>query len=281
MKIQQKLAFVILRWKINLIRLVNNRKAAEEAFRLFCTPIPTSNKIDKNLREDASPLLFSLNGQSIRGCSYHAPKQKKVLLLHGFSSRATNFNHFIEPLVQKGYEVLAFDAPAHGFSEGKMVNAVDYCEMILKVIKLYGPIDGFIAHSFGGIAISLAMETLPPHAGTKIVLIAPATETSSAIEGAFKMIGLKSKRLRSEFDQIVLEKSGKDVHWFSIRRAMNNIKASVLWIHDEEDDITPLGDALSVLEDQHPNIQFMITRGLGHRKIYRDGSVLDAIIKFL
>ena len=62
---------------------------------------------------------------------------------------------------------------------------------------------------------------------------------------------------------------------------MNNIKASVLWIHDENDDITPLDDALKVKEDNHPNVEFMITKGLGHRKIYRDNTVVDAIVKFL
>ena len=84
----------------------------------------------------------------------------------------------MEPLENKGYEVLAFDAPAHGDSEGSTVNAIEYSEMIKKVIELYGPVEAFIAHSFGGIAISLALEQIPHDANTKIVFIAPATETT-------------------------------------------------------------------------------------------------------
>ena len=87
--------------------------------------------------------------------------------------------------------------------------------------------------------------------------------------------------MRTEFDKIVYEVSGKETSWFSVRRAMNNIKASVLWVHDEDDDITPLRDALQVKEDNHPNIRFTITKGLGHRKIYRDEAVVDAVVKFL
>jgi hypothetical protein len=184
-------------------------------------------------------------------------------------------------LLSKDYEVLAFDAPAHGASEGVTVNAIEYCEMIKKICALYGPIDGFLAHSFGGIAVSLALETIPHNEHTKVVLIAPATETSSAVDGAFEMLGIKNIALRKTFDDIIFEKSGKETAWFSIRRAMNNIKASVLWFHDEDDDVTPLSDALKVKSDNHSNIKFVITKGLGHRKIYRDESVVNAAVKFL
>ena len=35
--------------------------------------------------------------------------------------------------IKQGYEVLAFDAPAHGQSEGKTSNLLDYMEMIRKI----------------------------------------------------------------------------------------------------------------------------------------------------
>ena len=281
MKIQQKLAIGFIRAKINILRLISNRKAAEEAFRIFSTPMMKSAIKEKDVFVNGERLDFSLDGILVKGFRCNHPQQKKILLLHGFSSSAHNFYQYVAPLVEKDYEVLAFDAPAHGASEGKEVNAVVYSEMIKKVIELYGPIDGFIGHSFGGIAISLAMEAIPHDATTKIVFIAPATETTTAVDGAFKMLGLKSKKVRKEFDKIVFEVSGRETSWFSVRRAMNNIKASVLWVHDEDDDITPMKDALKVKEDSHPNVQFIITKGLGHRKIYRDEAVIDAVVKFL
>ena len=280
MKVQQKLAIGFIRTKINMLRLFSTRKAAEEAFRIFCTPMMKSAIKEKEVFSNSERLQFSLHGILIKGFRCNHPQTKKILLLHGFSSSAHNFHQYVTPLTQKGYEVLAFDAPAHGASEGSTVNAMDYSQMIQEVIKLYGPIDGFIAHSFGGISLSLAMESIPHNASTKIVFIAPATETSTAVDGAFDMLGIKNDILRATFDEIILEKSGHETAWFSIRRAMNHIKASVLWIHDEDDDITPLSDALKVRDDHHPNVQFMITKGLGHRKIYRDEAVVDAIVKF-
>lgn len=281
MKVQQKLALGIIRTRINLLALLSTRKAAEEAFRLFCTPLGKNTIKPKPLFEKAEQLQFSIDGKKIHGFRFHHPQSKKILLLHGFSSTTMNFDMYVQPLIDKQYEVLAFDAPAHGKSEGKTVNAVDYAAVIRKAVELYGPVDAFLAHSFGGLAVSLAMETLPHGPDTKIILIAPATETTSAIDGAFTMLGIKNKKVRAEFDAIVEEKGGEPPAWYSIRRAMKHIAATVLWFHDEDDDITPLADALAVKSDNLPNKNFVITRGLGHRKIYRDQSVIDRIMKFL
>lgn len=255
--------------------------AATEALRLFCTPMMKSAVKEKEVFLNGEKLEFLLNGKAVKGFRCNHPQQLKVLILHGFSSNAHNFYHFVAPLMEKNYEVIAFDAPAHGASEGKEVNAVDYSEMILELNKRFGPVNAYISHSFGGIALSLALEKIPNDVSTKVVFIAPATETETAINGAFDLLGIRNPGIRKEFDQLILEQSGRPVNWFSIRRAMNNIRATVLWVHDEDDDITPLKDALKVKEDGHSNIRFLITKGLGHRKIYRDEKVVQSIIEFL
>lgn len=280
MNVQKKIAFGFIRTKLNGLSIINKRKAGEEAFRLFCTPILKSIKPGQ-IFKDAEALEFTLEGNLIKGFRCNHPRPHKVLLLHGFSSNCHNFDNYVTPLVQKGYEVLAFDAPAHGASTGKLVNALGYSNMIKKVIELYGPIQGFVAHSFGGLAISLALEDIPHDVDTKVALIAPATETTTAIESAFEMIGIKNDRLRKSLESIILETSGHEPAWFSIRRAMHNIKATISWWHDEDDEVTPLSDALKVKEDDHRNISFHISKGLGHRKIYRDAEVKRSIVAFL
>ncbi len=279
MKLTQKLGISYIQTKIKLISLLSKRRAAEKVFQLFCTPfIKSKRNAEPN---NAQQLKFTLNNLTVKGHRWNHPQQKKVLILHGFNSAAYKFDRYINPLVKKGYEVLSFDAPAHGHSGGNTTNAVEYSAMIAKVIELYGPVNSFIAHSFGGIAISLAMENLPHDVNTKIVLIAPATETTSAIDGAFGMLKIKDTAVRKEMDKLIFERSGKQTEWFSVRRAVKNITAQILWLHDEDDDITPLSDALKVKEDNHNNINFVITKGLGHRKIYHDAAVKKAIENFL
>ncbi len=281
MNVQKKLALAYLRTKLNLLSVISKRKAGKEAFRLFCTPLYRYNGKEAEIFKNAEKLEFALGNGIVRGYRCNAPQQKKVLLLHGFSSTCHKFDRYAVALIKQGYEVLAFDAPAHGASTGTTVNAVEYSEMIKQVYEAYGPIDAYVAHSFGGIAVSLALEELPHTADTRVVLIAPATETTSAIAGAFAVLGITSKHIRQSMNDVIFSISGKQPEWFSVRRAMKNIRASVLWIHDEQDDVTPLADALKVKEESPQHIRFMITTGLGHQKIYRDAAVRNEILRFL
>lgn len=270
-----------IRAKFSLLTVVSKRLAAEKAFDLFCTPFVKSAIRTPAIFEEAEHLHFELNGLRVNGFRWNHHKPYKVLILHGFGSAAHKFHQYITPLVAKGYEVLAFDAPAHGGSEGTTINAVEYAQMIEEVINRYGPVNSFLAHSFGGMALSLAIEKTIHTKDTRIVLIAPATETRTAVDSAFKMLHVKNLEVRKEFDNIIFEKSGQKTEWFSIKRALHNIKANILWLHDEDDDITPVEDALKVKQESFPNVRFIITKGLGHRKIYGDFDIKKAVLEFL
>ncbi|HMG81659.1 MAG TPA: alpha/beta fold hydrolase [Ferruginibacter sp.] len=281
MKLKQSLAIAYIRTKFKILATISKRKAAEEAFTLFCTPLIKPIKEIPQLFKEAESLQFESNGLKVQGYRWNHPQQKKVMVLHGFSSAACKFERYIASLIDKGYEVLAFDAPAHGNSEGKTVNVVQYSDMVKKAMSLYGPIDSFIAHSFGGLAISLTLEVIPHDEHTKVVFIAPATETTSAVKTAFEILQLNNSKVKEIFNNIIYELGGKPTEWYSIKRAMKNIKAKILWIHDEDDDVTPIADVLKVQEDKYPNIEYIFTKGLGHRKIYRDNAVRTAVINFL
>ncbi len=279
MKLLQRLGIGYIQTKFKLLTVISKRKAAEKAFIIFGTPFLKSKR--KEPLKNAETVHLFLNNQNVTGYRWNHPQSKKALILHGFGSAAHKFENYATRLAEKGYEVLAFDAPAHGESDGTTTNAIEYSQMIKNIIEQYGHVRSFIAHSFGGISLSLALEDIGHDENTKVVFIAPATETTSAVDGAFSMLKVKSKSVRNEFDKIVLEVSGKKTEWFSMRRAMHNIKASILWIHDEDDDITPWADALKVKEDNHSNINFVLTKGLGHRKIYHDPEIKNRVIDFL
>jgi pimeloyl-ACP methyl ester carboxylesterase len=281
MNLQQKLALTYLRLKIRLLRLFSTKLAAAEAFKIFCTPFSSSVRKPKEAFSAADQIEFDWNGLHIYGYDVNRTAEKKLLLLHGFSSNCNNFEKYVAPAVAKGYRVFAFDAPAHGRSSGRQTNALEYAGFITELHKRYGPFNAFISHSFGGLALCLAMEELPHDEKTKMVLIAPATETSSAIDGAFRTLKIHDQEIRREFESLIFRISGKKANWFSVGRAMHRIRAEVLWIHDEDDDITPAADAHVVEADAHPNIRFIFTRNLGHRKIYRDTEQMANVIGFI
>lgn len=276
----QQLALHALRTKFKLLSLISKKRAAAQAFQLFCTPQYRNKKDLPPIFEKAEALQFMFLNYNVRGYRWNAGREKKVLILHGFESSVINFDRYVAPLLQKGYEVLAFDAPAHGRSSGRTFNALLYKEFIQTIYKTYRPVQAFLAHSLGGLALSLALEELPHDATTKAVLIAPATETTTAVDFFFNFLKLNAS-IRPEFDKVIFEKSGRPAAWFSAARASAAIKATVLWVHDKDDTMTPFSDIQTVMDKQYPNFRFLITEGLGHRRIYRDSKVAKAILDFL
>ncbi|MBL7700326.1 MAG: alpha/beta fold hydrolase [Chitinophagaceae bacterium] len=280
MKLAQKLVVNYFRAKLNIISVLSKRSAAKSAFKLFCTPLRKQRIKTPKIFSKGEQLQFSLHGYTIKGLRWNHPAEKKALIIHGFESSSKNFDRYIGALLKKGYEVLIFDAPAHGLSSGKRITLPLYMESIQKIHELYGPVDAYIGHSFGGLVLSHFLETVPHNGSLKVVFIAPATEMVTSVDTFFRFLHLDDG-VRREFDQLILEKSGHYMSHFSMRRTMKNVEAGVLWFHDEDDLLTPIGDALKVRDDGHPNITFRITKGLGHRRIYRDNKIFKETIDFL
>lgn len=281
MTFKQKVAIRYLRTKFKLLSSISKKKAAEKAFELFCTPQFRNVKDLPAVFEQAEKLNFKFQQFNIAGYRWNKGGSHKALIIHGFESSVINFDRYVNPLIKKGYEVLAFDAPAHGRSSGKQINAIIYRDFIKYVYSTYGPVQTFIAHSFGGLAVSMALAEIRHDESCRMVLIAPATETKTALDLFFQFLNLDNTVVRKEFEGIITRISGHPVSWFSIPRTLKKIKAKILWLHDEDDKTTPLKDVYSVKKQNHANIRYVITKGLGHRRIYRDAEVGKRIVEFI
>lgn len=276
----QILGLKYVRTKFALLSRLSKRGAARKAFELFITPQSRVKTNPPPLFQGAEKMQFNFEGNTIHGFRFNHPSPKKVLILHGFESSIVYFDKYISPLVKKGYEVLAFDAPAHGSSGGISINAIEYKDFILHIIKTYGPVGSFITHSYGGLALSLALEQTPHDESWKVVFMAPATESTTAINNFFELLKL-GNAVRKEFDLLITGANNKPPEWYSIARAAAHIKAQVLFLQDKNDTLTPLSDVAPIMAKAYPNFKFIITEGLGHSRIYRDEGTINSVIHFL
>lgn len=279
MNLKQKIAVAYLRFKFRFLSFLSKEKAASSALDLFRTPQSRNTNLPSEIFDSAEKLQFKLDDVTVHGYSWNGNAEKKLLIIHGFESSIVNFDHFVPPLVNKGYNVLAFDAPAHGRSEGNTISAPQFASMITTVDKMYGPVRSFMAHSFGGLALSIALENIPHSDSYKVVFIAPLTELTTAMHQFFGLLKMDEKT-KQEFNELIKGLGGHPSEWYSIRRAIKNIKAKVLWLHDEEDTQTPLRDALKVKKDNLANVRFVVTKGLGHSRIYHEKKMVQEIIDF-
>jgi hypothetical protein len=279
MTLKKKIAASYIRAKFSVLASLSKSKAAEKAFELFTTPQYRNRKKLPHIFEKAEKLEFEFEGSRVKGYRFNHPAREKILITHGYESTVLNFDRYIQPLIKKGYEVLAFDAPAHGHSSGTRINVLIYKQLLQKINRSFGPFKGFMGHSLGGLALSLFLEETPHDASTQLVLIAPATETTTAIDNYFRFLKL-DEGVRKEFDDLIFRSAHKKPEWFSVSRAADNIKARVLFLQDKQDEMTPYSDVEPIIKKKYSNFNFIISEGLGHRRIYRDSNSVKHIINF-
>ena len=280
MKLAQKLALGYYRARLRVLAVISPRRAAALAFDLFCTPFRRSDGSEPPVFKKATRLPLRVDGLEVAGYCWNRGQRKRILIVHGFESSALNFAFYINALVESGFEVIGVDAPAHGASAGRQITLPLYVRCIEALVAVTGPPAAAMAHSFGGLALMHYLETAPVANTCRTALLAPATETLSAVKSLFRLLHL-SEALRPAFDEVSRQRGYKPYDYYSIRRILTNIHPPVLWVHDEEDEITPLADVRPLIAEAPANIEFMLTRGWGHRRIYREAEVQQKVISFL
>ncbi|MEJ7682198.1 MAG: alpha/beta fold hydrolase [Segetibacter sp.] len=226
-------------------------------------------------------LSFEFRNHQIHGFRWRPETENghKILICHGFDSNSYKFARYIDPLLNIGFEVFAFDAPAHGLSTGKTITALIYSDMILKVNADYGSFYGMIAHSFGGIAVALAIEKIRNNSLKKLVLIAPSTETTRSLNDFCGYLYISDK-LKEGLEKLIVQIGGQPSSWYSVARVIQSVTIPTLWLHDKGDKITPYEDMHFLTELNLPSVKFVITEGLGH-SLYREDSIAKQIIDFI
>ena len=280
----ERMYLQFLRTKFKTLGMLSPNVAAKFAFDLFSTPYPKFKKRKapaifnqaKNLKVTVS------DGIHVNGFEWTAskPNGKTILIAHGYASYIYKFEQYIQPLLKEGFRVLGFDAPGHGLSEGKQINALIYKDAIEHIIKACAPIDHFIGHSLGGLTMSLIAEHIENPTTHKFVLIAPATKTTTTLNSFFQMMHLSSD-IKAAFMEELKNRTEFPVTYFEADRAIEKFGGQVLWVHDEEDKVCPYKDLVNFKNNVPNNTKFMITNGLGHNKVYKTQEVIDKIVSFL
>lgn len=273
-----------LRTKFKTLSKLAPATAGRMAFDLFCTPYPKykKRKAPAIFNHARNLTVVMKDKTKIKGFEWqsNSPNGQTVLIAHGYASFAYKFEHYITPLLKMGYRVLAFDAPGHGQSEGKHINVVVYQEAIEQIMQQCGPVNHFIGHSLGALTLSMIAEQIDRPNERKFVLIAPATKTTTTFDNFFKMMHF-NQVTKDAFINQVLSLTAHKVEYFASDRALANYKGPLLWVHDQEDLVCPYKDLEEFQKNAPNNVEFLITNGLGHNKVYKTAEVMDQIMAFL
>lgn len=251
--------------------------SASQAFEYFLTP-PRKSPSAKEQKLIEQAEIFSIPTKITNLTAYAWGEGATVLIVHGWGGRGTQFGSFIKPLVESGYRVLAFDAPAHGKTPGKQTNGFELAEAIATVAAQESSIDSIIAHSLGATSTALALSK--EVFARKVICLASLCWLSSSVE-RFSQILRLSPENKGELYHLMENKFGKDV-WevVSANRRVANLPIPALLFHDRQDRDSSLNESKAIASAWKGS-QLIVTEGLGHNRILRDEQVVQQTIDFI
>ncbi|MCX5193401.1 alpha/beta fold hydrolase [Streptomyces sp. NBC_00249] len=205
-----------------------------------------------------------------------------VLLVHGWSSRASRFAGFVEVLLAQGHSVVAFDAPGHGESGGRAASIRDFRDIIRRLDAEYGPFPAVVAHSIG--VLSTLFTLREGVRVERVVALAGIAHFDYLVDGfrRFLDVGPAAERaLRRHVEHRVFADTPDIWRRLDARRDPGESPARILLVHDTEDDMSVPGQSRAIAAAFGERARLIETQGLGHRRILGDPDVIAAAAAFL
>ncbi|MEN8130193.1 MAG: alpha/beta hydrolase [Pseudomonadota bacterium] len=270
----------LIRTSFRLLGPLFPKTAATAGVNLFYSPRKTdSSKLELAYKAKAKQIKLQGPLGEISTYQWGDSHLPKVMLVHGWEGRATHLYKFIDPILEHGFGVIAFDGPAHGDSEGNKTTLPLFAKVLAEVHQANEDICFVVAHSFGCGATAIAVNN--GIAFEKAAFLSSPYSVENVVNkfGEFLRIPVKSVSMMHE----IMETE----RWHNMPRANLSfstlgprISFPTLFIHDKDDKYVPYEDGLKA-SNQCKRSEFVATSKLGHNKILLKKSVVDKVINYL
>lgn len=238
--------------------------------------------------QDVTPLgarRFVIEGaEGVRHGYLWGEGERTILLLHGWGTDSSSMYSFVRSLQKRNYRVAAFDAPAHGVSDGTIGTMTAYKKAIMAAITSLGGVDGIIAHSLGSLTSVAALSELPVTPGMRevkaICLMAPPCTLPDVMTRWSNGFLQLSERVRREMDVELARRNGVPVQYWDITQLGRKLTIPMLVLHDPQDTVVPFCDSEQIVKAL-PVATLIQTPKAGHVRILSDAKIVEQVAQFL
>jgi pimeloyl-ACP methyl ester carboxylesterase len=271
----EKLIFASIQWSLRILGWISPSLAGRWAANLFTTPKYIERPgWEKELIAKGRPFVLK-NG--LHAWSWGQRENPKILLVHGWQGRGTQLGKLIDPLIAKGFQVIALDGPAHGDSPGKKTNVKFFADALMEVDREIGPFYAFVAHSFGAGATAIALSS-----GLKlqkVILVASPADLRWVRDDYCRLMNL-SPGVGQAFQDRLEKWAGIKIKDVDIAKMGTNIEIPALIVHDPEDKEIAFHNA-EIIAEHWKTARLLVLHGVGHRRILKSPEFIKAAVEFL
>lgn len=202
-----------------------------------------------------------------------------TMLVHGWQDDSSLWSPMVAALEDAGEAYVAFDLPAHGFSEGERALTFEIADALQAVADALGPLRALIAHSFaGGASVLATSEGLPI---SRLVLIAPPLWPSSkgryhrVAEDLGYPVEVADRAMAGYFATTSADRAGYDMPTL-----LAALDTPVLLVSGVDDERMAVDEARNIVPTLKRGELFEVDEA-NHRYTARDPRVIARVIEFL
>lgn len=206
--------------------------------------------------------------------------KRKILITHGWGSKAADFAELITVLkTLPDTQIIAFDAPGNGSSEGELSNLILFAGAAVTIIKNYGAPDVLIGHSLGAMANILALKDTAIRPKL-LISVAPLINLKENFIATLNLADV-SPEMQVEFFADFEQLFEMNASGFTMGKVYPAELISRHWLaFDPDDKIAPFGFLRSFL-NFHPEIETRVYENRGHERIIKDESLIADIVNLV
>jgi len=267
----------LIRIKFQVLQVIAPKLAVRQAYKLwFLTRRFNAPAREERWATGSNKETFQTSVGAVQ--IYRWGEGPLVLLVHGWNGRGLQLGAFVEPLVERGYQVVTVDLPGHGNSEGSNTNIFRISQALIELTRHYGSPQAIIAHSFGATstayAINHGLQT------KRFISISAPLSSTWLLEIFCRAIRVNQNTLAG-IKQLMERRFVKDVlDDISGDKNFSKLTIPGLVIHDRDDSDVPWHHAES-LAQAWKHATLYLTKGLGHRRILYNKEVTQRVADFI
>jgi pimeloyl-ACP methyl ester carboxylesterase len=267
-----------------LLERVAPAAGARWAERLWFSVPPARGRRDRQTAP-GRPFRLPVHGRTVVGEAWGEEWSGRpvVYLVHGWGGWRWQLDALVEPLVEAGFRVVAFDAPSHGDSdpgpEGPGRSTIlELADALAAVVAVHGPAHAIVAHSLGATAAAYAVRHGLPVG--RMAFVSPMADPLPYTRTFAGRLGF-GERVRTRLVARIERRVGMAMSAFDVPAMAGKVRTPpLLLVHDRQDAETGWSDSAAIAQSW-PDARLVSTTGLGHRRILRAPAVVAEVAAFV
>lgn len=278
-KITLQMMLSAYRIYFGLLFLVQPKLGAKKAVKVFATPFTKKVRAkEKEILAKATMETYSYQGLPIRLYRW-GEGAKTALLVHGWEANAGSLGAFVEPLVAKGFQVLAFDGPAHGSSGGKQTTLFQFAGLVAELIQEHSP-EVLISHSFGSGSSIYALYSNKQLSVRKMIMLTTPNRMDEIFSDFTRLMKISDQGKEGIYDYLH-SRFGKRVDEMDVSSMAPECNIEeLLIIHSPSDKVLPFHCAEQVAA-KLPRAILEAPINKGHYRILWDPATVERVNQFI